>query len=371
MPIAWPARLRGRLTLALAASLALHLLAGLGLYLLGRPVTIIGVKRGEPLFVELPETPDRAPAGNPAERRTGPPAVEARRTVPPPVRPAPGPAPRSSEPARTAPPPPVVASQPPAVPAARPAPPPEPSVPASPPATAPRPEPAPAPPPPLPASPPAAASRPEPVPLPATPPTPEGTLPAPAPAVAAAPASPPVPSDTGARPAPPAPSSGSAGVAPLVAAVPPGAPAPPPPVDIRSALRRGGAGGRGDGRGGIEGEPIPLDTADARYSEYFDRVRRMIKERWGYPCVKNVLTRECEYKTASLIVEFGIAKDGRVPFITVRQSSGWPIYDDYAVNAIKLAAPFPPIPDAVSRTGMPVLARFNYIVDTSLTNLLR
>lgn len=364
MPIAWPARLRGRLTLALAASLVLHGVAALGLYLVGRPVTIVAVKRGEPLFVELPETPDRAPAGNPAERRPGPRALETRRApAPPAVRPVPlpVPVPPPPEPERAAPPPPaapVVASRPAEPPATRPAPTPEPPVPPSPPPAASRPEPAPAP-------------------APATvPSTPEPASPSPAPSVAAVPARPSVPSGGVAAPPPAAPAAGSpasTGSSSLVAAAPSGPPAPPPPpppVDIRSALR-GGAGGRGDGRGGIEGEPVPLDTPDARYSEYFDRVRRMIKERWGYPCVKNAVTRECEYKTASLIVEFGIAKDGRVPFVTVRQSSGWPIYDDYAVNAIKLAAPFPPIPDAVSRTGLPVLARFNYIVDTSLTNLLR
>jgi protein TonB len=354
MPITWPARLRGRLLLALAASLALHVLVGLGLYLVGRPGVVVAVKRGEPLFVELPEIPDRAPAGNPAERRLGPPpAAPARPAITAAVKPAPTPA--------------VRPRPEPAAPAERPRP-------ASPPAPAPD----------TPATPVLAAR-------PAVPPSPPPTEAAVAPSAVAAPPSPgPRPEPTASTPPPvaeaPRPESreatpasrnqaGSSGPqapgAPQVAMATPGPPGAPPPVDIRSALRGGGAGGRDGGRGGIEGEPVPLDTADARYSEYFDRVRRMIKERWGYPCVKSAATRECEYKTASLVVEFGIAKDGRVPFVTVRQSSGWPIYDDYAVNAIKLAAPFPPIPDAVSRTGLPVLARFNYIVDTSLTNLLR
>jgi TonB family protein len=145
-----------------------------------------------------------------------------------------------------------------------------------------------------------------------------------------------------------------------------------PGVDIRSALGRGGgAGGRDDGRGGIEGEPIPLESKDPRYSDYLDRIRRMIKSKWSYPCVKNADTHECEYKSGRLIIEFGIAKDGRVPFVTVRQSSGFVIMDDYAVNAIKLASPFPAVPDTVSKKGIPILASFHYVVDTSLVNLLR
>ena len=144
------------------------------------------------------------------------------------------------------------------------------------------------------------------------------------------------------------------------------------PVDIRAALRPGGGGGgggRGGGRAGIEGEPIPLDSTNPKYSDYLDRVRRMIKEKWGYPCIKR--PGDCEYKTAQLSIEFGIAKDGHVPFVNVMRSSGFAVYDEYAVNAVKLASPFPPVPDSLSKTGFPINATFNYIVDSGLTNLLR
>jgi TonB family protein len=114
---------------------------------------------------------------------------------------------------------------------------------------------------------------------------------------------------------------------------------------------------------------VPLDSRDPKFSDYLERVRRKIKDNWGYPCIKN--GRECEYKTAQLQIEFGIAKDGRVAFVTVRRVSGWDIYDDYAVNAIKLASPFPPVPDSLGKTGIPILATFTYVVESSLTNLLR
>lgn len=148
-------------------------------------------------------------------------------------------------------------------------------------------------------------------------------------------------------------------------------------MDIRSLGRGGGAGGRGGGRGGIEGEPIPLDSPDAKYSDWLDRVRRQIKENWGFPCVKNLDTGECEYKTATLIVEFGVLKSGRLQFVEVRRASGFSIYDDYAANAIRLGSPFPPVPDVMmtrmvqGSTGVAIQATFNYVVSTSLTNLLR
>jgi len=59
--------------------------------------------------------------------------------------------------------------------------------------------------------------------------------------------------------------------------------------------------------------------------------------------------------------------------VVVRKHSDFDIYDEYALNAIKLASPFPPVPDALTsgRKGIPILATFSYIVESSLTNLLR
>ena len=164
---------------------------------------------------------------------------------------------------------------------------------------------------------------------------------------------------------------------PQVAAVPPS----PPLIDSRSALRRGGpagAGGAGEGWAGIEGEPIPLDSADPKYNDYLERVRRMIKEKWGYPCIKDVSTGHCDYKSARLKIVFGILRDGRVPTLAVTLESGYPIYDDYAANAIRLAQPFPPVPASLlaaaksGSTGVKIEAAFQYVlVESSLTNILR
>ena len=152
-----------------------------------------------------------------------------------------------------------------------------------------------------------------------------------------------------------------------VAALPPGRP------DALAALRRGagGAGGSGQGRGGIEGEPIPLDSPDPRYSDYLEQVRRRIKEKWGYPCEKNEQTRVCEYRSTQLIIDFGIAKSGELVFVTLTRTSGHAIYDDYALNAVKLASPFPPIPDSFSKKGVPISAGFHYVLQSTLTNILR
>jgi TonB family protein len=331
-------------------SVLLHVLIIWLVIYLGGPGSTYNVKRGEPLFVELPEIKDQAPRGNPAAREPGPPAAPSPPPTPAPVaappapRPQP-PAPRVAEARPRAPEPPRAAPEPP-----RPAPPAE------------RPAPRPAEPPPpadtkdvMPA--PVQQARP----APPTPAPPAQTSPSPG-ATASGPAAP-------SSPAPPASATAGGPSGPQVASIPPGS--REPVFDLRSLGRGGGAGGRGEGRGGIEGEPIPLDTRDPRYSDYLDRIRRMIKERWGYPCVKSNGTGQCEYKTAELVIEFGIAKDGKVPFVNLVRTSGYSIYDDYALNAIKLASPFPPVPDSLSKKGIPIMARFHYVVDTSLVNTLR
>jgi TonB family protein len=319
---------RGRLTAATVVSVLLHA-ALLAVLLGGRlPATRYDVKRGEPLIVELPKADDSPPpglAGAPVPAPAARAAPPAARTVAP-APPSPPPAPRAvAKPAR----------------------------PAEPARSAPRPEP---------------DRRVASAPTPKAPEAPAPVVPAPAaPEAAPAERAPerPVAERTPADTSPPE---------RQVASLPkPAAPAAPGAPNILTALRRGpgGAGGSGQGRAGIEGEPIPLDSANPKYVDYLDQVRRRIKEKWGYPCEKNEVTRVCEYRSTQLILEFGIAKNGELRFVTLRRTSGHQIYDDYALNAVKLASPFPPIPDSFSMTGVPIHATFSYVLQSSLTNILR
>jgi outer membrane biosynthesis protein TonB len=319
------------IAVAIGISLGFHLLL-LALALLVRtPATMPAMKRGEPLFVELPQADQPAERGAPASPSSAPkapptpsapPAVKAQpqpRAAPSPPQPSPrevrAPQPRTPEQTAAA--------------------------------TAP-----------------SRAATPE-------APTPDGIqAPAPAPKPAEPVVSEPerLPETSPREASPPQ---------PRVAAVPP----QPPMIDTRSALRRGGpggAGGSGEGWAGIEGEPIPLDSSDPRYNDYLDRIRRMIKEKWGYPCIKDLASGHCDYKSARLVIVFGILKDGRVPVVEVAQQSGYAIYDDYAANAIKLAQPFPPVPASLmasaksGSSGVKIVAAFQYmLVESSLTNILR
>jgi TonB family protein len=313
----------GRMAAGIAASLLLHVLLVAGaLWGLQLPSTL-RAKPGDALMVELPNPEEPAPAGMPDA---------------PPVPPVPARAPVAAPPAAK-----------PEAPAQRRV------------ASAPRaPEPAKSSP--RPAEPARAAERaPEPAPR-----VPAARAPATA-SGASAPESEPDSRPAASAPAAPRPEGGER----QVASVPPGG---PPAPDTRALLRRGG-GGSG-GRGGIEGDPIALDSKDARFSDYLEQVRRRIKERWGYPCAKDPTTKECQYLSAQLVVHFGILKSGQLQFVEVVRSSGYAIYDDYAVNAIRLASPYPPVPSELmlrmkaGSTGTAIGAHFNYIAEaTSLTNI--
>jgi protein TonB len=304
----WLPRDPSRRALAIAAlcSLLLHVLLGAALYWSGRLASPPIVKRGEPLFVDIaPDKPaEPAPRGNPA-RPVSPTQPERERPVAPPK----------------------VAAAPP---------------------------------------------KPAPAPAPPAPKVAETPKPAEPTQVARAPVSP-VPETPGPEPGPkaaePAPAAKPAETAkpdsqevsdPRFALSKPSLDTPP------SIFRRPGGGGglKGGGRGGVEGEPIPLDTPDPKFHDYFNQIRERIKSKWIYP-------REAGDRGigGQLMIEFHIAKDGRLSFLELRRSSGVEILDDYALRAIQLAQPFPPVPDALARQVLPVSGLFTYqIVGNSFVN---
>jgi len=307
---------RQRLAVAAACSLLLHFCLLGGVVLAKRFIPHVGVKKGEPLVVELQNPEEFAPRGEPAR----------------PVSPS-RPAQREASRARAPSLPRAAVHQVP--PAPKPAPPVPKTLP-------PAPEPA------------AAKAAPS-----------ESEAPAaPEPAVAKAP-----PAESGEpRSAPPSPSPAAAEPQP---AAPPGeTPGPGSALQRQAALPPGsqrdpgGLGGLRGGRGGIEGEPIPLDTRDPRYTDYFDQIRRLIRANWIYP-------REAGERGigGQLVIEFVIAKDGHLSAIELRRSSGVEILDRFALNAVKLAQPFPRVPDSVARVALPIAGIFTYqIIDAGLLN---
>ena len=123
--------------------------------------------------------------------------------------------------------------------------------------------------------------------------------------------------------------------------------------------------------GGIAGEPIDL-TARGESGVFFDEVRTQIIARWAYPCDVSRETQRCEPRPAKVTLEFGILASGHLQYVEVVRSSGFEIYDDYAVKAVRLASPFPTVPpELIARmqagsTGVALSADFMYVVPASV-----
>lgn len=350
---------RRALALGITCSILLHLLLFGFVIARHTPGSPIYVKRGEPLLVDLaPERPEeKAPLGNPARPVAPEPPPPARRPAePPPTKPiAPKVTPRPEAPKSRvveAPPPITPPAPKPIVPPPSPAPPPqvakaEPAPkapePAPPPQKAPEPVPPPKP------SEPVAAKPPEPQPA-----RPSDATPAPSADASRQQLAPPSPSQ--AAPAQQPTTPGDRGPTQTALARPPERP---------SIFRNpsGGGGIRG-GSGGVEGEPIPLDTQEPKYQDYFNKIRDKIKSKWIYP-------REAGERglQGELLIEFHIAKDGRLEYLSLRRTSGEEILDQFAMNAIRLAQPFPPVPDDIAKKILAINGLFRYqIVGASLLN---
>jgi protein TonB len=172
-------------------------------------------------------------------------------------------------------------------------------------------------------------------------------------------------------PQPAAPDPQPSPAAPSQSQSQPSVAAPPAPPQVAVArpldsMRRqpGGGGGLiGGGRGGVEGDPIPLDTPEPRYQDYFNKIRERIKANWIYP--RQAGDRGIE---GELLIEFHIAKDGRLSDIELRHSSGTTILDDAALTAVKLAQPFPPVPDEIAKQTLAINGQFKYQIVSGLVN---
>jgi protein TonB len=102
---------------------------------------------------------------------------------------------------------------------------------------------------------------------------------------------------------------------------------------------------------------VPLETPDPRYADYFLEIKRRIEANWTYP--QEAIRRN---QSGQGVVEFVLRKDGSLRLVEVVRTSGVPILDRYLENAIKFAAPFPPVPDRISTEALPISLNFTYVL---------
>lgn len=114
-----------------------------------------------------------------------------------------------------------------------------------------------------------------------------------------------------------------------------------------------GTGGGGGNPGGGGGRPGIDAIKEPDFGPYMKELQRRIKMNWDPP-------KGNESKRVVLL--FKIAKDGRLLSCSVFKSSGLPNADNAAINAVKLAAPFRPLPPEYKGQNIDIQFTFDYNV---------
>jgi protein TonB len=111
------------------------------------------------------------------------------------------------------------------------------------------------------------------------------------------------------------------------------------------------------------GEALDIDSRNTRWVGYFSHLRTAIEYVWIYPNESVMRGQEGEAR-----VLFVIQEDGSVSKVRLLQSTGFKNLDNAILEAIKLAAPFPPLPKNAEKSRLPVTGTFRYILSSSFAS---
>lgn len=91
--------------------------------------------------------------------------------------------------------------------------------------------------------------------------------------------------------------------------------------------------------------------------KYLLNIKNRVSLRWFYPPLA-----AREGWQGRLLVHFIIRKDGTIEGLELKKSTGYPVLDDAAITAIKLAAPFLPLPESFGHDKLNINYTFQYII---------
>ncbi len=99
----------------------------------------------------------------------------------------------------------------------------------------------------------------------------------------------------------------------------------------------------------------PLDNPSIQYISYFASIKRKIELVWQYPF--DAIQRGIQ---GDLVLDFSINRGGDLKNIKLVRSSGFAILDEEAIESIRKAAPFSPIPKQYRIDELNIRANFIY-----------
>lgn len=114
-----------------------------------------------------------------------------------------------------------------------------------------------------------------------------------------------------------------------------------------SRYNQSGRAGGGGGAPGIDALPDP------DYGAYMSELQRRIKRNWRPPKAQ---------EDKRVKVYFRIARDGRLLSLKIAHSSGYREADQAALAAVRLSAPFRPLPPGERKPDLPIEFTFDYNV---------
>jgi TonB family protein len=102
-------------------------------------------------------------------------------------------------------------------------------------------------------------------------------------------------------------------------------------------------------------ETVDLGSIDIKYSSYLKRIKKKIEDIWIYP--QAAFDREEEGVT---VVKFSIGEGGDITSSRILESSGHNYLDEGALDVVRSAAPYDPLPREFNISQLNVVARFQY-----------
>lgn len=106
---------------------------------------------------------------------------------------------------------------------------------------------------------------------------------------------------------------------------------------------------------GEKGKTLQLNTSETRYQRYLLDMKDRIRRFWDYP---EIAGRNGWQGTLKL--NFTIRKDGTVDNLRLIESSKYPVLDEAAITAVRLAAPFAPFPANFDIEELNIRGLFQY-----------
>ncbi len=105
---------------------------------------------------------------------------------------------------------------------------------------------------------------------------------------------------------------------------------------------------------------ITFDTGDVVISGYMGRLKRKVEDAWHYPysAIKEGISGD-------LKISFVVRRDGTLGAVRVVRTSGHPELDKAAMQALRDAEPFWPLPELFEKEALTVDGRFIYTLKGS------